>query len=221
MTPYFPRAVLSTNFSQPHGLSNGSEPPPNPPPPAFGGLVATGDCAEVQPPKSSSAATVGGCADLFAPDIGAPHPPAMSFGVIRDGTFPSSTVGAAGLVGAGSGAPQGLLSVVEPHGSNIGLLLCETAGGRDAATAGLGAGCEDRLNAELKSVLGLVVVGDAILGCVGDIGGAVGAACAGAGVDVQPPKSSLLNKSVGIAAAAGLAAVTDARTGGGEAGVAF
>lgn len=187
---------LSHCIGNHHGLSKGSEPPLNPPnpPPCFGGFGATGVCvveADVHPPKSSSAVTDGCLTGLLDCEIGAPHPPEMSFGVIRSGGLPKSTVGAAGLAGAvaGAGAPQGLLSLADDHGSNIGLLF---AAGR---LAGAGAGCEDRLNAELKALLG-IVVGDETFG--GDIAGP------GFGADgavPQPPKSSELNKSAGMFAA--------------------
>ena len=147
--------------------------------------------ADVHPPKSSSAVTDGCLAGLFASEIGLPHPPVMSFGVIREGTFPRSTLGAAGLAGAGvgSGAPHGLLSAAdEPHGSNIALLFELTGAGRGGGCTVL-VGCADRLNAEPKS-LGFGAVGDATLGG--------GAAEAVEGAEDHPPKSSLLKRSVGI-----------------------
>lgn len=107
-------------------MSKGSEPPPKPP----DGFVAAGVAADVHPPKSSSAATVGWVAGLLLEDdIGAPQPPDMSFGVIFEGMFPSSTFGAAGLVG--SGAPQASVSA-PPHGSNIAELDCAVNVGRRA-----------------------------------------------------------------------------------------
>jgi hypothetical protein len=142
----------------------------------------------------------------------------MSFGVMRDGTVPRSTAGAAGLGGAGSGAPHGLLSAAarEPQGSEKALLL-------DGNAAGLGAGgCvfvgwEERLKAELKSLDDFVILGEVTLGAVTGAGGA--ADCVG-GADDHPPKSSPPNMSSGIET--GLAAGTGAGFGaGGAAGVAF
>lgn len=76
--------------------------------------------ADVQPPKSSSAVIVGG---FLAEVIGAPHPPEISFGVMREGGLPMSTVGTAlGFAGAGSDAPQAL-SLPEDHGSNMAELV--------------------------------------------------------------------------------------------------
>lgn len=101
--------------NQPHGLSKGSDAPKPLP-----GLVAAGVAAEVHPPKSSSAVTVGcTAAGLLDDDIGAPQPPAISFGVILEGTLPSSTFGCVGF--AGSAVAQALLSA-PPHGSNIPVL---------------------------------------------------------------------------------------------------
>lgn len=77
--------------------------------------------ADVHPPKSSSAVTVGCVAfALDADEMGSPQPPAMSFGVIRAGGRPRSIVGLDTFAGAGSGAPQPALSFpVDPHGSNM------------------------------------------------------------------------------------------------------
>jgi hypothetical protein len=114
----------------PQGLSNGSEAAPKPLP-VFGG-PATGVCvveADVQPPKSSSAATMG-CADgLLVDDVDSPHPPDRSLAVICSGGLPKSTFDCACLTEGGSGAPQGLLSVADdPHGSNIAVLFCDRTG---------------------------------------------------------------------------------------------
>lgn len=93
-------------------MSKGSD-APNPPP----GFVAAGVAADVHPPKSSSAVIVGCAAVAFEPEeMGAPHPPEMSFGVIFDGTLPNSTLGCIDF--AGSEAPHALLSDA-PHGSNM------------------------------------------------------------------------------------------------------
>lgn len=84
----------------------------------LGGPVA-GVCvadAEVQPPKSSSPVMTGG---FLADDIGAPHPPEISFGVMREGGLPMSTAGGLGLAGAGAGSDVAqVLSFPEDHGSN-------------------------------------------------------------------------------------------------------
>jgi hypothetical protein len=124
----------------PHGLSKGSDPPPNPPP---GFVGATGVCvvdAEVHPPKSSSPATDACRTGLLLEEIGSPQPPEISLGVMRDGTLPNSTLGCAGFAGAGSGAPQGLLSLPEPHGSNIDELLAGAPGAIVGCDIGFGAG---------------------------------------------------------------------------------
>ena len=71
--------------------------------------------AEVQPPKPSSAVIVGA---FLAEVMGAPHPPEISFGVMREGGLPMSTVGALGFAGGGSDVPQAL-SLPEDHGSNM------------------------------------------------------------------------------------------------------
>ncbi len=186
----------------PHGLSNGSGAPPKPPPLGFDG-GATGVCvvdAEVHPPKSSSAVTDGCRAGrLLEADIGSPHPPEMSSGVMRAGGFPNSTLGWTGFAGVGSGAPHGLLSLPAPHGSNIAVLLCGMAAGDlNGWDAGFGtaAGCEDKLKGELKAAV--LLGGDIIAGLGGE-----------AGVELaKPPKSSAANRSAGIdvAVAAGLGA---------------
>lgn len=138
----------------------------------------------------------------------------MSLGVICAGGLPSSTFGGAACAcacagtGVGSGAPQGLLSLPEePHGSNRAELVGTAAGALTDAAAG--AGCEDRLNAELNVLLLLLVIGDVTFAGVG-LGGETGVELA------NPPKSSFANKSVGIDAATGLAAGWG---GGGEAAV--
>lgn len=72
--------------------------------------------ADVQPPKSSSAVMVGG---FLAVDIGAPHPPEISFGVMREGGLPISTAGGFGLAGAGAGSGVAqVFSLPADHGSN-------------------------------------------------------------------------------------------------------
>lgn len=138
---------------------------------------------------------------LLEDEIGSPQPPEMSLGVMRTGGLPNSTFGGAGFAGEGSGAPQGLLSFPDPHGSKVDVLLGNPAGDLNAWAAGLGAGAVivgvDRLNAELKFALlggGAETVEDAGLG--GE-----------AGVELaKPPKSSAANKSVGMDVGAGLGA---------------
>ena len=177
---------LTTLRAQPHGLSNGSD-APNPLP----DFVAAGVAADVHPPKSSSAATVGCVVDLCA-DRGAPQPPDTSFGVIRAGTLPSSTFGAAGF--AGSGAPQAFVSA-PPQGSNMAVLDWEVTGGGFGWEAGAGAGFgavmvgDDRLNAELKTG-GLCIAGGWTL--------AAGAGGGFEGADEKSLKPSSANRSVGI-----------------------
>lgn len=147
--------------------------------------------ADVHPPKSSSAVTVGcTAAGLLAEEIGAPHPPEISFGVIFDGTLPNSTFGAAGF--GASGAPQALVSA-PPHGSNMFELPGDIGPARDGCTAGTGAGLaavvvgEERLNAELKFV-GLRSVGDVIATFVEVLDGA----------DAKSLKPSSPNRFAGV-----------------------
>ena len=141
---------------------------------------------------------------LLDDDIGAPQPPEISLGVICAGAFPNSTFDGAACActgaGVGSGAPQGLLSLPEePHGSNNAELVGTAAGALTGVAAG--AGCEDRLKAELKALLLLLLLttGDVTFAGVG-LGGETGVELA------NPPKSSLANKSCGIDAATGLVA---------------
>ena len=174
-------------------MSKGSELAPNPP----AGFEAAG-VADAHPPKSSSAVTdacrTGLGADELELEIGAPHPPEISLGVIREGTLPSSTFGATGF--AGSGAPHALVSA-PPHGSNILALDCATIVGLTGCVAGAGLGAvmvgEDRLNAESKAG-GLCIGGDGILGAV--VGLFIGA-------DEKLLKPSSPNKSAGIGAVEG------------------
>lgn len=119
------------------------------------------------------------------------------------GGLPNSTLGCAGLAGAGSGAPQGLLSLLEPQGSKSAALLCGTAGDLKACGACCGAGIgadvvgEDKLNGEL--MLAVLVGGEATF---------VGARFGGdAGIELaKPPKSSASKRSVGIDDVDGLGA---------------
>lgn len=154
--------------------------------------------ADAHPPKSSSAVTDACRTGLlgvgFAFEIGAPHPPEISLGVIREGTLPSSTFGATGF--AGSGAPHALVSA-PPHGSNILLLDCATTVGLGGCAAGAGFGAvvvgEERLKAE-PNAGGLCIGGDGIVG---------GAAGLFIGADEKLLNPSSPNKSVGIDVVAG------------------
>lgn len=76
-------------------MSKGSEALLVKPAPVLAG-PATGVCvveADVQPPKSSSAVTVGAWVGMLDGGMGEPHPPEKSLGVILDGTLPISTDG--------------------------------------------------------------------------------------------------------------------------------
>ena len=114
---FFNICSIQSRFSnQPHGLSNGSDAPPKAPL-LFDGPVA-GVCvadADVQPLKSSSGVMVGW---FLADDMGAPHPPEISFGVMREGGLPISTGGALGFAGVVSGVLHAF-SLPEDHGSNM------------------------------------------------------------------------------------------------------
>ncbi len=123
----------------------------------------------------------------------------MSLGVILSGGLPKLTLEAATLAGAEAGAesapPQGLLSPTETHGSNNELAGCEGVGAAlTGAGAGLGTGWDDKLKAELKSLLGIVVGEDTF----GAAMGAVDLVVVGDVVEAQPPKSSLLKSSAGM-----------------------
>lgn len=138
---------------------------------------------------------------LLDDDIGSPHPPEISFGVIWAGGLPSSTFDGATCAGAGAGegsaAPQGLLSLPEePHGSNKAEFVGTATGALGGAAAG--AGCEDKLKAELNVLLLLPVIGEVTFAGVGFGGGEAGVELA------NPPKSSFANRSAGIDAATGL-----------------
>jgi len=154
---------------------------------------------------------------LLLEEIGSPHPPEMSLGVMRDGTFPNSTLGAAAFADTTSGAPQGLLSLPEPHGSNTDELLWGGIGGIVGCVIDLGAatgadgGCEDRLKGELKVVLLMAdeITWGAGAGAGAGLGGEVGVELA------KPPKSSAANRSTGIDVAVGLGAGAAAGFGGG------
>lgn len=184
-------------------MSNGSEALLVNPPPLFAGLE-TGVCvveADVQPPKSSSAVTVGAWLGLLDDEIGDPHPPEMSLGVIFDGTLPRSTDGCEDTLGVtvGSGAPHPPPSPPEDHGSNsaalVDVVVVDIGAG---AAAGFGAGV-DKLNADLVFVLETGIV--ALTGgetCVGE--GAIGGAGDGS---ANPENSSLANKSLELFGTAG------------------
>ena len=173
-------------------MSKGSLAPPKP----CDGFEAAGVAAEVHPPKSSSAITVGCVVDfvvLVVPEIGAPQLPEISFGVILVGTLPSSTLGAAGF--AGSGAPQALLSA-PPQGSNMLVLDCVVTAGRLTCVIGEALGAvivdEDKLKGELKPP-GLCGGGDGTFEVAVEVG-------AGAAEKLLKPSSP--NKSDGIDVAA-------------------
>jgi hypothetical protein len=97
-------------------LEKRSSDPPNPPVGLLvlvdGVWLETG-AALAQPPKSSSAATVG--AGLGA--AGAPQPLPMSCGVKVSGTFIIDAV--EGAAAAGEGARSGVLHALPPHGSRL------------------------------------------------------------------------------------------------------
>lgn len=133
-----------------------------------------------QPPKSSSAVTVG--AGLAA----APHPEPTSFAVSVAGTFIIEAAdGAAGAAGSGSGA---LHALPPPHGSMLDeSMLALTAGVETAGVSGWalgrGGGGEGlRLNADFISSWGdLAAAGG---------GGAAAAVVEGRGDD-RPKRSSV------------------------------
>lgn len=164
-----------------HTLEKRSSAPPNPP----AGLVElvvvvvpdeTG-AALVQPPKSSSAATVG--VGLGA----APQPLPMSLGVKVSGTFIMDAVD--GAAGAGSGAGSGVLQALPPQGSMLADIILAAAAVA-TGTSGFG-GAEglgwkeglERLKAELISCCGEATAG---------FGGDIEAAGAGGGED-RPKRS--------------------------------
>jgi hypothetical protein len=130
-------------------FENKSSAPPNPPAGLVEAVVEDRGAALSQPPKSSSAATVGaGLGDE------APQPPGeMSFAVMVSGTFIISAVeGAAGAAGSGSGLDHAL---PPPHGSMLdGGMLAVTAGvDTEGEVTGLGAGAGNgfRLKADFIS----------------------------------------------------------------------
>lgn len=65
--------------------------------------------------------------------MGAAQPPEMSFGVMRAGTLPRSTLGGVGLAGAGSEAAQALLSLPVAQGSKRAVVF-------ELANSGMGDG---------------------------------------------------------------------------------
>lgn len=106
-----------------HTLEKRSSAPPNPP----AGLVelvvvvavpAETGAALVQPPKSSSAATVG-------VGLGAPQPLPMSLGVNVSGTFIIDAVDDG--AGAGSGTGSGVLQALPPQGSILADIILAAA----------------------------------------------------------------------------------------------
>lgn len=165
---------LSIHYKKEHYsqtlLKRSSAPPPNPPaglvePLLFVVVVAEGVMGEalVQPPKSSSAATVG-----VGLGAGAPQPLLMSLAVKVSGTFIMDAVDVVGA-GAGAGVGSGLLQALPPQGSIIPAAAAVAAG--TSGFAGCWGGGErtgglEILNAELISCCGDDTVG---------LGGAAGA----------------------------------------------
>lgn len=160
-----------------------SSAPPNPPAGLDAGVVVVVFVVEVvvvdetgaalaQPPKSSSAVTVG--VGLGA----APQPAPISLAVSVSGTFiTGEEVDAAG---AGSGAGSGVFHALPPQGSMLAenMLLDEVVVA--AGTAGLGAGTvgPERLKADFIS-------------CCGETEAGWGGAAVGAGGGEERPKRSL------------------------------
>ena len=114
--------TIDIRYPYSHTLEKRSSDPPNPP----AGLVElfvvavcpdeTG-AALVQPPKSSSAATVG---VGFGAALGAPQPPPISLAVNVSGTFIMEDVAdGTRAAGAGSGAVSGVLHALPPQGSML------------------------------------------------------------------------------------------------------
>jgi hypothetical protein len=129
-------------------LENRSSDPPNPPA-GLEVLVLDGVGLEIgaalaQPPKSSSAATVG--AGLAAGG-GAPHPFPRSLGVKVSGTFIVEAI--EGAVAAGEGARSGVLHALPPHGSRLPDIMVVVAGALGGA-GGCSGGLEI-LNADFIS----------------------------------------------------------------------
>jgi len=172
-------------------LEKRSSAPPNPP----AGLVelllvvapTEGVMGEalVQPPKSSSAATVG--AGLGG---GAPQPLPMSLAVRVSGTFIMDAVDDGAGAGAGAGTGSGLLQALPPQGSIIPAAAAVAVGISDFGGCCWGGGDRtgglDILKAELISCCGDVTVG---------LGGATGAAGAAGGE--ERPKRSLESEEDG------------------------
>jgi hypothetical protein len=106
-------------------LEKRSSDPPNPPAGLLFVLVevvlVTG-AALAQPPKSSSAATVG--AGLEAA-LGAPQPWPTSFGVNVSGTFIMDA--GEGAAGAADGTGSGVLQAFPPHGSRLADIMLAAA----------------------------------------------------------------------------------------------
>lgn len=136
-------------------------------------VVVGGDigAALVQPPKSSSAATVGAGLDDALGEVGAPQPAPRSFAVSLSGSFIMEDEPVVGGVGVGSGvfqalpAPQGSMEAAENMLFGAAAVV--------VGAAGLGAGGL-RLNADFRSCCGEVAMGG---------GGAWLGAGAGAGVE--------------------------------------
>lgn len=133
-------------------LEKRSSDPPNPPDLLFV-LVEVGletGAALAQPPKSSSAATVG--AGLEAA-LGAPQPWPTSFGVKVSGTFIMDAGESAAE--SGDGAGSGVLHAFPPHGSRLPAIMLAAAAFAALGAGALGAagwiGGAEILNADLIS----------------------------------------------------------------------
>jgi len=122
------------------------------------GIVLETGAALVQPPKSSSADTVG--AGLGAA-LGAPQPLPMSFGVRVSGTFIMDAV--EGAAATGEGARSGVLHALPPHGSRLPDIMLAAAAFAALVAGALGGagGCiggAEILNADFISCWGDVAV---------------------------------------------------------------
>lgn len=199
------RSSINSQSLYSQTLEKRSSDPPKPP----AGLVeltplpAVGPgemgAALAQPPKSSSAATVGAGLDA---GLGAPQPFPTSLAVNVSGTFIIDAAEGAGGAGAGAVTGSGVLHALPPHGS-----IMPAAAAVAVGTAGLGGadGCGEglvRLKADCISCCGEVTAGlggaARVAGAVGgeespnksferDDEGGLGLALGGGG-DVNPPK---------------------------------
>lgn len=140
-------------------LEKRSSDPPNPPAGlevfVLGGVGLETGAALAQPPKSSSAATVGAG---FAAGVGAPHPFPRSLGVRVSGTFIVEAMD--GAAAAGDGARSGVLHALPPQGSRLPDIMLAVAA-LAAVVAGALGGCNgglEILNADFISCWGEVAV---------------------------------------------------------------